>query len=72
MRHTTLPAPRQTTPLVTESSAFPDFYAEERRALARTRARQARARNALVLVGLMAGVAGLAGALRAWDAGLQP
>jgi hypothetical protein len=54
------------------SAALPDYYAEERRARVRTRARQTRARNALVLVGLMVGVAGLAGALRAWDAGLQP
>ncbi|HKB05237.1 MAG TPA: hypothetical protein VKD90_23635 [Gemmataceae bacterium] len=51
---------------------FPDYYAEERLALCRTRARQVRAHNALRLVGLMLGAAGLAGALRVWDAGLQP
>jgi hypothetical protein len=52
--------------------AFPDYYAEEQWALTRARARQVRARNALRLVGLMLGAAGLAGALRVWDAGLQP
>jgi hypothetical protein len=51
---------------------FPDYYAEEQWALIRARARQVRARNALRLVGLMLGAAGLAGALRVWDAGLQP
>ena len=54
------------------TSALPDYYAEERWARTRVEARKVRARNALILVGLMVGVAGLAGALRTWDAGLQP
>ena len=54
------------------TSTVPDYYAEERWALTRARARRVRARRTLRLVGLMVGVAGLAGALRAWDAGLQP
>ena len=63
---------RMTTHGQLPSALFPDYYAEERWARIRTQARQSRARNALVLAGLMVGVAGLAGALRAWDAGLQP
>jgi hypothetical protein len=60
------PASGQTAP------AFPDYYSEERWAQTRVRARQARARNALILIGLMTGIAGLAGGLRRWDLGLQP
>jgi hypothetical protein len=56
----------------TTRPAFPDYYTEERWARERVRARQARARNALILVGLMTGVAGLAGSLRLWDLGVQP
>ena len=71
MRSTTTLRPRQPAHMA-PASTFPDYYAEERWAVIRTRARQARARKALRLVGLMAGVAGVAGALRVWDAGLQP
>ena len=71
MRSSTLSCPRQTTE-EPAPSALPDYYAEERWAKARAQARQARARKALRLVGLLVGAAGLAGALRAWDAGLQP
>jgi hypothetical protein len=53
-------------------AAFPDYYAEERWARYRSQARQLRARNALRLVGLLIGVAGVAGALRMWDLGMQP
>jgi hypothetical protein len=70
MRATTR-CPRRTT-RETAPPAFPDYYAEERWAKARADGRRTRARNALRLVGLLVGVAGLAGALRAWDAGLQP
>lgn len=61
--------PQTATPT---APAFPDYYSEERSARARVQARQARARNALILVGLMTGIAGLAGGLRRWDLGLQP
>ena len=71
MRSTTTLRPRQPAHMA-PALTFPDYYAEERWALTRARARQARARNALRLVGLVVGVAGLAGALRVWDAGLQP
>jgi hypothetical protein len=70
MRATT-PCPRRTSH-DTARSAFPDYYAEEQWAKTRSQARQARTRNALRLVGLLLGAAGLAGALRAWDTGLQP
>ena len=70
MRITTLPP--QSLSDAPRTPTFPDYYAEERWAVTRTRARQVRVRNALRLVGLMVGVAGLAGALRVWDAGLQP
>jgi hypothetical protein len=71
MRNSTTLSPRQFAGAA-RTPIFPDYYGEERWALTHARARQARARNALRLVGLMLGVAGLAGALRAWDAGLQP
>jgi hypothetical protein len=71
MRNSTTLAVRQVSDTV-PTSTLPDYYAEERWASTRARARQVRARNALRLVGLMVGVAGLARALRVWDAGLQP
>ncbi|MBO0697134.1 MAG: hypothetical protein J2P46_01950 [Zavarzinella sp.] len=71
MRSTTIPGPRRIREEPTQSKLL-DYYAEERLAKARIEARQARARNALRLAGLLIGAAGLAGALRAWDAGLQP
>jgi hypothetical protein len=71
MRSSTLSCPRHTSE-ASAPSALPDYYAEERWAKARAQARQARARKALRVVGLLVGAAGLAGALRAWDAGLQP
>jgi hypothetical protein len=67
----TIPCPPRIA-AATATPAFPDYYAEERGAKTRAQARQERARNALRLVGLLVGMAGLAGALRAWDAGLQP
>jgi hypothetical protein len=63
---------RQPARVGVPTSALPDFYAEERWARTRVEARKVRARNALVLVGLLVGAAGTAGALRRWDAGLQP
>jgi len=71
MRYSTTPCPRRVTDGLTPL-AVPDYYAEERWAKTRVQARQARARNALKLVGLLVGAAGIAAALRAWDAGLQP
>jgi hypothetical protein len=50
--------------LPASSSALPDYYADERRAR-----RRVRVRHALGWVGLLAGVAALAGVLRLWDAG---
>ena len=70
MRNSTTSRPRPVA--VARASTFPDYYAEERWALTRARARQVRNGNALRLVGLLLGAAGLAGALRAWDAGVQP